>query len=170
MWTQISLIWNLIRRVSSKAPRRALPSRALASATAPGAFAARYPELAPSPQLRVGLWSGCGASPTRPQRVPCYPRLALAGPPACALPQHPAHVHRFLRSPPRALRVAGSAQALRRAGACILPDLSSFRSRRPWPRMAHIWSRRARSNFPPSKPGNSVTLSICENCQAQLQK
>lgn len=159
------MIWNLIRRVSSKAPRRALPSRALASAAAPGAFAAPYP------QLRVGLWSGCSVSPTRPQPAASYPRLALAGPPALfPSPLRTYTVHRFLRSPPRALRLAGSEQALRRAGACILPGLSSFRSRRPRPRMARIWSRRARSNFPPSKPGNSVTLSICENRQAQLQK
>lgn len=163
MWTQISLIWNLIRHVSSKAPRRSLPSRALASAMAPGAFPAPYA------QLRVGLWSGCPASAARPQPAPFYPRLTLAGPPA--LFPSPLSTCPPLSALPAAGSAGGGVRAgIAQAGACILPALSSLRSRRPRRRMAHIWFRRARSNFPPSKPGNSVTLSICENRQAKLQK
>lgn len=105
MWTQISLIWNLIRRVSSKpdgalfpaerSPAPPLPSAqfpprsrraAFPAPSGPTGQAAASPRAAPArlfPRLsRVAELPGLSVVPARARSVSCAPRGGLCGGPS----------------------------------------------------------------------------------------
>lgn len=134
MWTQISLIRNPIRRVSSKPDGRPLPSRAHASGPAP-----RRSRRAASPA--PGGLSGLAAAPARAS----YSRSRLS--PGCR-PMAPSP-----RSP------GGGCPRRGRTGREASP---SFGSSKAFASAARVRSIRAQGNFsPPSKlPGKSGHSSL----------
>lgn len=142
MWTQISLIWNLIRRVSSK------PDRSQQSAR-PGS---RAPCRAAAPA--PGGFSGLPAAP--PRSGPRYPRLPLVEGLPAYFPSSPARTHRFLRflrsAPATVVQVAV-------CGLCTRPSqLPSPGGVLSPPPVPYVCSSSALGNFvPPLKPSRKFS-------------
>lgn len=140
MWTQISLIRNPIRRVSSKPDGRPLPSRAHASGPAP-----RRSRRAASPA--PGRRSGLAAAPARPSN----PRL---------LCRRAANLWPCLRAPRARSSHALPGWRVAAGGGCPRRRRAGSESSLAWgafARAARIGSSRTQGNFSP-QPKQSETI------------
>lgn len=155
MWTQISLIWNLIRPVSSKPHGALFPAE---RSPAPRLPAARcFPPRRLSSSRRV-LGSGRNSSLEQPRPAPSYLRLSLCRWAACPLPQPRRHTRLSV------LPASGC------AGGRVEKALRSPRPCPPSPPGAVSTGPTsggpgpgATSFLPRHHLGNPVTLSICGN-------
>lgn len=160
------MIWNLIRRVSSKPDGALFPAQRSPAPPLPSAPTPRRARRAVCPA--PGGSSGLASAPPRAAAARPFRRGAFtaAGPPALS----PSSRARTLRSPPRPLRGAGSEKP--QPGKAPKSLARSFpKSRRPVG-AAHIWSNRsqATSFLHRNHTGKSGSLSICGNNKTQLWK
>lgn len=118
------MIWNLIRRVSSKPDGALFPAERSPAPRLPGA------PSAPLPQPQAVPGSGRSSSRRGPQPAPFLPEASsLAGLPALFPRTCARRTHRFLRYPRAS--ACGWGRRRWRAGAGILPALRSFRRTSP---------------------------------------